>query len=145
MLVTHHTCSIAARGVLRTAYGPPPNARADAYCCVCVRACVRCLFACTCTCCPVHLPCAPHALHVQGAICDICEAFICHSRRCIVEHSCPCPLEGAVCFECKRGLQDQGVGLRFFCHLLACRNARMRMLAIMRVIVCTQIYACVVV
>ena len=47
-----------------------------------------------------------------GAICDFCEAPVCHSKKCIVNHSCPCPLEGAECLECSRGVDK--CGGRFF-------------------------------
>lgn len=47
-----------------------------------------------------------------GAICDYCEGWVCHSKKCIVAHSCPCPLEDAVCFECERSTFN--CGGRFF-------------------------------
>ncbi|XP_014786560.1 zinc finger protein 330 homolog [Octopus bimaculoides] len=43
-----------------------------------------------------------------GAICDFCEAWICHSRKCLQTHACECPLQDAVCIECKRGVWDHG-------------------------------------
>ncbi|MES1912757.1 MAG: hypothetical protein MHM6MM_004982 [Cercozoa sp. M6MM] len=63
------------------------------------------------------LPGCKHTRNVTGvefvgAICDFCEAWVCHSRKCIVEHSCPCPLDGAECVECSRPLSR--VGGRFF-------------------------------
>eukprot|EP01130_Rhizamoeba_saxonica_P006923 TRINITY_DN2778_c0_g2_i1.p1 TRINITY_DN2778_c0_g2~~TRINITY_DN2778_c0_g2_i1.p1 ORF type:complete len:279 (-),score=49.01 TRINITY_DN2778_c0_g2_i1:6-842(-) len=47
-------------------------------------------------------------MELVGAICDICEAWICHSKKCILKHTCPCPLEGAVCIECEREIWDHG-------------------------------------
>ena len=52
----------------------------------------------------VHWPC----LVVQGAVCDFCEAWVCHSRRCLSTHACTCPLTDAVCLECQRGVWDHG-------------------------------------
>eukprot|EP01129_Flabellula_baltica_P000250 TRINITY_DN10287_c0_g1_i1.p1 TRINITY_DN10287_c0_g1~~TRINITY_DN10287_c0_g1_i1.p1 ORF type:complete len:279 (-),score=55.65 TRINITY_DN10287_c0_g1_i1:12-848(-) len=43
-----------------------------------------------------------------GSVCDICEAWVCHSKKCTLEHSCPCPLDGAECIECERSLWDHG-------------------------------------
>uniref|UniRef100_A0A915K190 Nucleolar cysteine-rich protein n=1 Tax=Romanomermis culicivorax TaxID=13658 RepID=A0A915K190_ROMCU len=43
----------------------------------------------------------------HGAICDFCEAFICHGRKCLTTHACSCPLRDASCVECKRGVWDQ--------------------------------------
>lgn len=40
---------------------------------------------------------------LQGAICDFCEAWVCHGRRCLTSHACTCPLADAVCLECERG------------------------------------------
>jgi len=47
-----------------------------------------------------------------GAICDFCEAWICHGRKCLQTHACTCVLIDAVCLECNRGVADQGG--RFF-------------------------------
>lgn len=47
-------------------------------------------------------------LSVQGAICDHCEAWICHGRRCLTTHGCSCPLQDAICIECERGVWDHG-------------------------------------
>lgn len=47
-----------------------------------------------------------------GAVCDFCEAWICHGRKCLQTHACTCVLMDAVCLECDRGVQDQGG--RFF-------------------------------
>eukprot|EP01083_Nonionella_stella_P065862 172934_1 len=43
-----------------------------------------------------------------GAICDFCLAWVCHSKKCIVDHSCPCPLADASCIECGRGVENNG-------------------------------------
>ncbi|RUS78015.1 hypothetical protein EGW08_014232 [Elysia chlorotica] len=53
-------------------------------------------------------------LGLVGAICDFCEAWICHSKRCLQTHACSCPLADAVCHECKRGVWDHG-GRIFTC------------------------------
>ncbi|GFS09150.1 zinc finger protein 330 homolog [Elysia marginata] len=50
----------------------------------------------------------------EGAICDFCEAWICHSKRCLQTHACSCPLANAVCLECKRGVWEHG-GRIFTC------------------------------
>ncbi|PIO67129.1 hypothetical protein TELCIR_11135 [Teladorsagia circumcincta] len=41
-----------------------------------------------------------------GAVCDFCEAFICHGKKCLTTHACSCPLRNAECVECKRGVWD---------------------------------------
>lgn len=61
---------------------------------------------------------ADHARAVgpQGAVCDFCEAWVCHSRRCVQEHACACALrsskdDGAssvVCTECERSVWEHG-------------------------------------
>ncbi|XP_065839504.1 zinc finger protein 330 homolog [Oscarella lobularis] len=43
-----------------------------------------------------------------GAICDFCEAWVCHSRKCLSTHACQCPLTDVVCAECERGVWDHG-------------------------------------
>nr|CDJ94048.1 NOA36 domain containing protein [Haemonchus contortus] len=43
-----------------------------------------------------------------GAVCDFCEAFICHGKKCLTTHACSCPLRNAECVECKRGVWDHG-------------------------------------
>ena len=52
-----------------------------------------------------------------GAVCDFCEAFICHSQKCITTHACACALRNdhadpastsVVCVECNRSVWDQG-------------------------------------
>ncbi|XP_055678348.1 zinc finger protein 330 homolog [Lutzomyia longipalpis] len=47
-------------------------------------------------------------LGMVGAICDFCEAWICHGRKCLQSHACTCPLQDAVCKECERGVWDHG-------------------------------------
>lgn len=55
----------------------------------------------------------------QGAICDYCEAFVCHGRKCLSSHACTCPLQEAVCIECDREVWDHG-GRVFKCSF--CSN-----------------------
>lgn len=47
-------------------------------------------------------------LSLVGAICDFCEAWVCHSRRCLQTHACSCPLADAVCIECNRTVWEHG-------------------------------------
>ena len=47
-------------------------------------------------------------IFLQGAICDFCEAWVCHSRKCLTTHACTCPLTDASCIECDRGVWDHG-------------------------------------
>ncbi|KAG5893366.1 hypothetical protein JTB14_000131 [Gonioctena quinquepunctata] len=59
-----------------------------------------------------------------GAICDFCEAWICHGRKCLQSHACTCPLQDAVCIECERGVWDHG-GRLFkcsFCSSFLCED-----------------------
>ncbi|EYC28246.1 hypothetical protein Y032_0008g6 [Ancylostoma ceylanicum] len=53
-------------------------------------------------------------LGMVGAICDFCEAFVCHARKCLTTHACSCPLRNAECIECKRGVWDHG-GRMYHC------------------------------
>lgn len=55
----------------------------------------------------------------KGAICDHCEAWVCHGRRCLTAHACTCPLIDAVCQECERGVWDHG-GRIFRCSFCDC-------------------------
>lgn len=32
-------------------------------------------------------------LGMVGAICDFCEAWICHGKKCLQSHACVCPLQ----------------------------------------------------
>ncbi|CAD5116329.1 DgyrCDS5230 [Dimorphilus gyrociliatus] len=43
-----------------------------------------------------------------GAICDFCEAWVCHSRQCLQNHACNCPCRDMDCLECDRGVWDHG-------------------------------------
>ena len=54
-----------------------------------------------------------------GAVCDFCEAWVCHGRKCLSTHACACALNGAVCIECERGVWDHG-GRIFTCSF--CNN-----------------------
>jgi len=47
-------------------------------------------------------------LGMVGAICDFCEAWVCHGRKCLQTHACTCPLQNAICIECERGVWDHG-------------------------------------
>uniref|UniRef100_A0A1L8DD20 Putative zinc finger protein n=1 Tax=Nyssomyia neivai TaxID=330878 RepID=A0A1L8DD20_9DIPT len=63
-------------------------------------------------------------LGMVGAICDFCEAWICHGRKCLQSHACTCPLQDAVCKECERGVWDHG-GRIFkcsFCNGFLCED-----------------------
>lgn len=57
-------------------------------------------------------------LAMVGAICDFCEAWVCHGRKCLQAHACTCPLQEANCFECKRGVWEHG-GRIFKCSFCA--------------------------
>ncbi|XP_013144173.1 PREDICTED: zinc finger protein 330 homolog [Papilio polytes] len=59
-----------------------------------------------------------------GAICDFCEAWVCHGRKCLNAHACTCPLTDAVCLECERGVWEHG-GRVFrccFCQGFLCED-----------------------
>ncbi|KAK0397845.1 hypothetical protein QR680_002300 [Steinernema hermaphroditum] len=58
-------------------------------------------------------------MSMVGAICDFCEAFVCHGKKCLTTHACACPLKDAECLECKRGVWDHG-GRIYKCSF--CRN-----------------------
>jgi len=63
-------------------------------------------------------------MKMVGAICDICEAWVCHGRDCLSTHACKCPLLDAVCVECERGVWDHG-GRIFkcsFCDSFLCED-----------------------
>ncbi|CAD6998408.1 zinc finger protein 330 homolog [Ceratitis capitata] len=47
-------------------------------------------------------------LGMVGAICDFCEAWVCHGRKCLQSHACTCPLQNAICLECERGVWEHG-------------------------------------
>ncbi|XP_050682946.1 zinc finger protein 330 homolog [Leptidea sinapis] len=59
-----------------------------------------------------------------GAICDFCEAWVCHGRKCLTSHACTCPLQEAICLECERGVWEHG-GRVFrccFCQGFLCED-----------------------
>ena len=58
-------------------------------------------------------------LAMVGAICDYCEAFVCHSKKCLSTHGCLCPLQEATCSECKRYVWSHG-GRIFKCSFCDC-------------------------
>ncbi|XP_037945339.1 zinc finger protein 330 homolog [Teleopsis dalmanni] len=63
-------------------------------------------------------------LGMVGAICDFCEAWVCHGRKCLQSHACTCPLQNAVCLECERGVWEHG-GRIFkcsFCNGFLCED-----------------------
>ncbi|NWH30388.1 ZN330 protein, partial [Chloropsis hardwickii] len=63
-------------------------------------------------------------LAMVGAICDFCEAWVCHGRKCLSTHACMCPLADADCIECERSVWDHG-GRIFacsFCHDFLCED-----------------------
>ncbi|ROL46580.1 Zinc finger protein 330 [Anabarilius grahami] len=60
----------------------------------------------------------------MGAICDFCEAWVCHGRKCLSTHACSCPLCDADCIECDRSVWEHG-GRIFrcsFCHNFLCED-----------------------
>eukprot|EP00118_Oscarella_pearsei_P018570 m.190980 g.190980 ORF g.190980 m.190980 type:complete len:128 (+) comp39439_c2_seq12:293-676(+) len=59
-----------------------------------------------------------------GAICDFCEAWICHSRKCLTTHPCQCPFVDVSCKECERGVWDHGgrVFTCAFCNTFLCED-----------------------
>jgi len=63
-------------------------------------------------------------LGMVGAICDFCEAWICHGKKCLQAHACTCPLQEANCIECERSVWDHG-GRIFrcsFCDSFLCED-----------------------
>ncbi|EFN60936.1 Zinc finger protein 330-like protein [Camponotus floridanus] len=58
-------------------------------------------------------------LGMVATICDYCEAWVCHGRRCLTSHACICPLTDAICQECERGVWDHG-GRIFKCSFCDC-------------------------
>ncbi|KAJ8403630.1 hypothetical protein AAFF_G00349560 [Aldrovandia affinis] len=63
-------------------------------------------------------------LAMVGAVCDFCEAWVCHGRKCLSTHACTCPLSDADCIECERSVWDHG-GRIFrcsFCHNFLCED-----------------------
>ncbi|XP_033632211.1 zinc finger protein 330 homolog [Asterias rubens] len=63
-------------------------------------------------------------MSMVGAICDFCEAFICHGRKCLTTHACECPLMDLECKECQRGVWDHGgrVFMCSFCNSALCED-----------------------
>ena len=61
-----------------------------------------------------------------GAICDFCEAWVCHGKKCLQAHACSCPLREAECIECKRGVWDHGgrVFICSFCFKFLCEDCQ---------------------
>lgn len=63
-------------------------------------------------------------MQMVGAICDFCEAWVCHGRKCLQSHACSCVLRDAECIECERGVWDHG-GRCFtcsFCFKFLCED-----------------------
>ncbi|KAK6172376.1 hypothetical protein SNE40_016039 [Patella caerulea] len=58
-------------------------------------------------------------LGMVGAVCDFCEAWVCHGRKCLSTHACSCPLTNGDCVECNRGVWEHG-GRIFQCSF--CRG-----------------------
>ena len=52
-------------------------------------------------------------------MCDHCEAWICHGKKCLSVHGCACPLQDAVCGECQRGVWGHG-GRVYQCSFCSC-------------------------
>jgi len=47
-------------------------------------------------------------MQMVGAVCDFCEAWICHGRKCLLQHACSCACRDAECIECERGVWEHG-------------------------------------
>lgn len=66
-------------------------------------------------------------MSMVGAVCDFCEAFVCHGRKCLSTHACECVLREASekgCIECDRDVYSHG-GRIFrccFCSSLICED-----------------------
>ncbi|BHF66181.1 hypothetical protein SprV_0200919700 [Sparganum proliferum] len=63
-------------------------------------------------------------LAMVGAICDFCEAWVCHGLNCLTTHACSCPLRDCVCVECERDVTEHG-GRIFscaFCSRMLCED-----------------------
>ncbi|VDL51796.1 unnamed protein product [Hymenolepis diminuta] len=57
-----------------------------------------------------------------GAICDFCDAWVCHGLSCLQTHACSCPMQDSKCVECHREISEHG-GRMFecaFCAKLLC-------------------------
>jgi len=71
-----------------------------------------------------HVGAHPVGMAMVGAICDFCEAWVCHGRKCLTTHACTCALADATCFECDRSVLEQG-GRFFqcsFCSSFLCED-----------------------
>jgi len=63
-------------------------------------------------------------MQMVGAICDFCEAWVCHGRKCLQTHACSCVCRDAECIECERGVWEHG-GRIFqcsFCYNFLCED-----------------------
>ncbi|KAK3100617.1 hypothetical protein FSP39_022669 [Pinctada imbricata] len=75
-------------------------------------------------CCIKHSGTNTVGLAMVGAICDFCEAWVCHGSKCLSVHACSCPLKDAECAECDRGVWDHG-GRMFkcsYCNKFLCED-----------------------
>ncbi|BBN10934.1 hypothetical protein MPTK1_5g07690 [Marchantia polymorpha subsp. ruderalis] len=63
-------------------------------------------------------------LGMVGCVCDFCEAWVCHSRKCLTTHCCSCPLIDATCIECERVVWEHGGRLFrcFSCDMWLCED-----------------------
>jgi len=63
-------------------------------------------------------------MQMVGAVCDFCEAWVCHGRKCLQSHACSCVCRDAVCIECERGVWDHGgrIFLCSFCFNFLCED-----------------------
>ena len=61
-------------------------------------------------------------LEMVGAVCDFCEAWVCHGKKCLQSHACSCALRDSVCIECERGVWEHGgrVYICSFCNNFLC-------------------------
>jgi len=63
-------------------------------------------------------------MQMVGAVCDFCEAWVCHGRKCLQSHACNCACRDAECIECERSVWDHG-GRIFtcsFCFNILCED-----------------------
>ncbi|VDN11005.1 unnamed protein product [Dibothriocephalus latus] len=60
----------------------------------------------------------------HGAICDFCEAWVCHGLNCLTTHACSCPLRDCVCVECHRDVTEHGGRIYScaFCSRMLCED-----------------------
>jgi len=63
-------------------------------------------------------------LEMVGAVCDFCEAWVCHGKKCLQSHACSCALRDSVCIECERGVWEHGgrVYICSFCNNFLCED-----------------------